>query len=68
MRPVTPMPMWLVFSAQRPVRVSLSLRKSFCAKASTKVITLVATGRRTPSGAIDSITPLALQAGTSIAS
>lgn len=60
--------MWLVFSAQRPSRVSRSLRKSFCASASTKVMTLVATGRRTPSGASVSITPFAVQDGTSIVS
>jgi hypothetical protein len=45
-----------------------SLISTFCASISTKVSAEVATGRRTPSGAIVSSTPAAVQAGTSIVS
>ncbi len=51
--------MWSSFSLQRPLRVSRSLISTFCASISTKVSAEVATGRRTPSGAIVSSTPAA---------
>ena len=61
-RPVRPVPIWSIFSPQRPARVSRSLIRTFCASISTKVSAEVATGRRTPSGAMVSNTPALVQA------
>ncbi len=60
--------MWSIFSPHRPARVSRSLMSTFCASISTKVSAEVATGRRTPSGAMVSSTLAPVQAGTSMLS
>ena len=60
--------MWSSFSFQRPLRVSRSLISTFCASISISVSADVATGLRTPSGAMVSHTPAVLQAGTSMVS
>ena len=50
---------------QPPVRVSLSFAKSRCASASTKVIAIVATGRRIAIGVLVSTMPARVSAATS---
>ena len=59
-----PVPMYPVFSAQRPSRVSRSLASSRCESASTSVSAEVATGRRTASGVTVTTMPACVQASS----
>ena len=64
-RVVRPNPMWLVRSCQRPERVRRSFSISLPARAKMKVSAATATGRRTATGVLVTITPLAASADTS---